>query len=356
MLPDPRVPGVRRIAVLRANALGDFVFALPALDALRAAYPRAEIVLLARAWHAAFLAGRPSPVDRVVALPPGVLAERPATADERRQAAAVLDGLRDEPFDLAIQLHGGGRNSNPVVLGLGARVTAGLATPDAPRLDRTVPYVYYQPEYARWLEVVGLVGAPPLGLAPRIALVDADRQEAAAILGDDPSPLAVLHPGASDPRRRWPARCFGAVAAALHARGLRVCVTGSDAERGLIDEVVEASQGAASGLAGRLTLGGLAATLAAAAVVVSNDTGPLHLAAAVDAPAVGIYWAGNLINGGELTRTGRRVAISWRTTCPVCGMDCTAGRCEHDPSFVAEVTVEEVLAAADELLADRSRG
>ena len=65
-----RVPGVRRIAVLRANAIGDFIFTLPALEALRAAYPQAEIVLLAKKWHAAFLRGRPGPVDRVVAVPP----------------------------------------------------------------------------------------------------------------------------------------------------------------------------------------------------------------------------------------------------------------------------------------------
>src|SRR6266851_7516846 len=75
-----RVPGVRRIAVLRANALGDFIFALPALEALRAAYPQAEIVLLAKKWHATFLQGRPGPVDRVVVVPPypGV-SEEPGT-------------------------------------------------------------------------------------------------------------------------------------------------------------------------------------------------------------------------------------------------------------------------------------
>src|SRR2546430_14707651 len=75
-----KVPGVRRIAVLRANALGDFIFALPALEALRAAYPQAEIVLLAKKWHATFLQGRPGPVDRVIVVPPypGV-SEEPCT-------------------------------------------------------------------------------------------------------------------------------------------------------------------------------------------------------------------------------------------------------------------------------------
>ncbi|HWC26403.1 MAG TPA: hypothetical protein VG474_07465, partial [Solirubrobacteraceae bacterium] len=64
-----RVPGVRRIAVLRANGLGDVVFTLPALDALRAAYPEAEITLLATELHRDLLSDRPAPVDRVVPVP-----------------------------------------------------------------------------------------------------------------------------------------------------------------------------------------------------------------------------------------------------------------------------------------------
>ncbi len=65
-----RVSGVRKIAILRANGLGDLMFALPALDAMRATYPGAEIVLLGREWHVAFFLNRPGPVDRVIAVPP----------------------------------------------------------------------------------------------------------------------------------------------------------------------------------------------------------------------------------------------------------------------------------------------
>src|SRR5438309_10264707 len=103
-MPDP---SVTKIAVLRANAIGDLIFALPALDALRAAYPAAEIVLLGTAWHARFLAGRPGPVDRVVELPPGAL-------DGGSPDAEFVAAMRAERFDLALQLHGGGRTSNPL--------------------------------------------------------------------------------------------------------------------------------------------------------------------------------------------------------------------------------------------------
>src|SRR3954471_4027331 len=73
--------GVRRIAVLRCNALGDYLMATPALAALRRTFPHAELTLLGGAWHAEFLARRPGPVDRVLVVPrvPG-LAGQPAGA------------------------------------------------------------------------------------------------------------------------------------------------------------------------------------------------------------------------------------------------------------------------------------
>jgi len=90
MLPHyDKVSGVHKIAVLRANALGDFIFTLPALEALRTMYPHAEIVLLAKEWHAAFLAQRPSPIDRVIVIPNygGVGAEPGETEEDLVEAA-----------------------------------------------------------------------------------------------------------------------------------------------------------------------------------------------------------------------------------------------------------------------------
>src|SRR5690606_16340882 len=118
-------------------------------------------------------------------------------------------------FDLALQMHGGGRYSNPFVASLGARVTAGLRSHDAAPLDRTVPYHYYQPEVFRYLEVAALVGARPVSYRPRFPLVDADRQEAARVAPPGDGIRAVLHPGATDRRRRWPAERFAAVARML---------------------------------------------------------------------------------------------------------------------------------------------
>jgi ADP-heptose:LPS heptosyltransferase len=285
------VPDVRRIAVLRANALGDFIVALPALESIRAAYPDAELVLIGAPWHKEVLAGRAGPVDRVLVAPacPGIRDPVPAEPAPADRLPEFLEEAGGENFDVALQLHGGGRNSNPLVARLGARVTAGLRTTDAEPLDRNLPYHYYQPEVFRYLEVVELVGAPAVTYRPRLALRAADVQEADRVAPVGHARRAVIHPGATDPRRRWPADRFAALAQTLAAQGLDVVVTGTSAESALVCEVCERGGPGVRPLVGALTLGGLAALLARATVVVSNDTGPLHLAAAGGAPTIVLF-------------------------------------------------------------------
>lgn len=356
-----RFESVERIAVLRGGGLGDLVGALPAIDALAGAYPGAEITLLGLASHAALLEGRPgSPVAAVEVLPaaPGV---RDGESDPA-EVEAFVARMRERRFDLAVQLHGGGRNSNPFVLRLGARHTVGTRTADAPALERTMPYRYYQHEVHRWLEVAGLAGAAPVRLEPAL---EATEQERAAAEGLLPAAArrVVLHPSATDPRRRWPTDRFGAVATALAGRGIGVAVIGDADETALAEEVVRAAHAAlppdahdlVTSLAGRLTLGQLAGVLAAADVVLANDSGPRHIAAALGTATVGIFWFGNAVNASPLSRTRHRVLLGWTTHCPVCGVDVTqvgwkAERCEHDPSFVTDVEVPEALEEVLDLL------
>lgn len=348
-LPHPPEPDVGKIAVLRANGLGDLVFSLPALEALRAAYPEAELVLLGKEWARELLAGRPGPVDRVVAVPQARgVREDPGVEEDPDALAGFLTAMRAEGFDLAVQMHGGGRHSNPFVRALGARLSVGPATPDAPRLDRPLPYVYLQPEVLRYLELVALVGAAPVTLTPRLAVTAADREEAARVVGDAEGQLVLLHPGASDPRRCWPAESFAAVGERLAERGACVLVNGGPAERGLVEAVLAGMDGA--GRAVSLGLAGLVGVCARSAVVVANDTGPLHLAGAVGAPTVGLYWGPNAINSPSPGRARHRALAVLDPHCPDCGVDLVRGTCEHDSSLVAPIRPEEVTAAAEELM------
>ena len=357
--PATRVPDVRRLAVLRANGLGDYVVAEPALAALRSAYPDAEITLLGAAHHAALLAGRPAPVDRVLPVPlvPGV---RVASAEPDAPAPEVevwCAEQRAHGYDLAVQLHGGGRHSNPLLLRLGARVSVGPATPDSPKPDRWVPYTRYQHDTVRWLEVAAAAGAVGTRLEPRLAVTRADLAASEAVLAPSAAPLVVVHPGASDARRCYPEDRLGRVARALADRGARVVVVGGAAEGERVRAVADAAGPAARMVVGGLDLAGLVGTLARASLVLGNDSGPRHLAGAVGTPTVAVFTYANLADVAPLTRTWHRVLVSWQGRCQVCGMRVLDGWCGHGASATADVEEDEVREAALELWAQvRSRG
>ncbi len=356
MVTYPPQPGVAKIAVLRANGLGDLMFALPALGALRAAYPQAEITLLAKSWHAEFFAGISAPVDRVIGVPkcPGVGAPEDDGLSSAEQAELddFLERMASEGFDLGIQMHGGGRYSNPFMRRVRPRLSIGLKTPEAVPLDRCCPYVYFQHEVARYLELVALAGATPAVCEPTLPVSDEDRAVVDGVLPwhERDRPLVVLHPGASDPRRRWPAASFAAVGDALAGAGARIIITGQGNEHDLVEQVIAAMSCPAIDLCDRLSLPALRGLLSRCRLVVANDTGPLHLAAAVGARTVGIYWCGNMINGGPIGRTRHRAEISWQLSCSDCGRNCLEGDCGHRPSFVSPVPVAAVLGSARELL------
>lgn len=344
---------IRKLAVVRANGVGDYVFAVPALRALRAAFPGAEIVLLGKPWHRDFLTGRPGPIDRVEVIPtcPGVGAEtdQPADTEGLERFFAAMNA---EHFDIALQLHGGGRYSNPFTRRLGARLAVGSKAPDAEPLDAWIPYFYFQPEVLRYLEIVSLVGATPVGLDPEIAVTPNDHAEVDALHLPQDRPWVVIHPGATDGRRLWPAEAFAAVADRLVTAGATVIVNGGAAERPIVDAVLAAMQHEAIDLCQRLTLGGLAALLARSQLAVSNDSGPLHLAAAVGARTVGLYWCINFANGGPITRRRHHPLISWRVHCPVCQRNTLTDNCAHHASFIADIPVPDVIQAALDLFAD----
>ena len=365
-----RLDGVAKIAVLRPNAVGDFVFALPALHALKHAYPDAELVFLGKAWHADFLEGRPGPVDRVVVLPPipgvGAPLDQPADA---HAVACFVECMRSEGFDIVAQMYGGGRYSNPFVMRMGARLAIGARADGAPALDRWAAHVEPANRRLALLEIAALAGAALPWMRRELAVTPADREAAAQVLPpscrdaaqerlptyapamtapprEPDRPLVLLQPGSSDPRRCWPADRFSAVGDALAQAGALVAVNGTAQEAGLVRRIVGGMRQPALDLAGKLGLGGLCGLLERAALVLSNDTGPLHLALAIGTPAVGLFWHTNLADGAPLRPGLLRAAVSAQVSCSVCGADNRAARCPHQESFLHDISVDEVLALA----------
>lgn len=349
----------KKIAVLRASGLGDFIFALPALTALRETYVESEIIYLGKEWHKEFLYKRKSLVNRVIVIPPvaGVGKEEDFIND-REALEIFFEKLRGEKFDLAVQLHGGGRNSNPFLLNLGAKYTIGTKTPDASDLDLAIPYHYYQNEYLRWLEVVSLVGARTENITPHFEAAAEDVTEAKRVLGKNNRKFIVLHPGATDMKRRWTVERFAQVGDYFANRGFGIVVTGSGVEKDLVDGVITKMQNNVFNFCNRLTINGLAGLFSLCSLVITNDSGPLHLANALNVKTVGIYWCGNLINGMNLFIKNSIALGSWMVNCPMCQRDMASifpfyskqNDCKHETSFVAKVSVREVIEAAESLL------
>jgi ADP-heptose:LPS heptosyltransferase len=260
---EGRGPGRAPVAlVLRALGLGDLLTGVPALRALRRGLPEHEIVLAAPAPIGALLP-MIGAVDRLHPLP-GLEPFRPP-------------GPRP---GLAVDLHGSGPRSHELLTRLNPGRLLAFAHPDFPD-PGAPPWRPDEHEVSRWCRLVAAYGFAP-DPADLSLLPPAQRS---------PAPGAViLHPGAKYGARRWPPERFAAVATLLRAAGHRVVLTGQPDEADLARSVARAA-GVPAGdvLAGRTDLGKLAALVAHARLVVSNDTGIAHLATAFGTASVVIF-------------------------------------------------------------------
>lgn len=291
------------IVVFRALQLGDMLCAVPALRALRAACPRARITLVGLPWAQAFAARYPRYIDDFVAFPgfPGFPERRP----DIPAFPAFLATMQARRFDLALQMHGNGRLSNAVVALFDAAARAGFGTPDGGEGEAALlPYPDSGNEIHRLLALTDFLGAPRAGDALEFPLTAADHAELAASgldAGLADGGYICLHPGARAEARRWPARHFAALGDALHAAtGLPLVLTGSDAETAITGAVRHALRSPAVDAAAPISAGALAALLARARLLVCNDTGVAHIAAALRLPSVIVYRASEIARWAPL--------------------------------------------------------
>jgi len=364
LLNQLKLTNVKKIAVLRANALGDFIVTLPALNALRATYPDSEIVLLGKLWHKEFLSAGRTPVDRVIIVPikKGIRNENDKFEDEQ-EIKLFIAQMQSEAFDIILNFQGNGISANPFIKQFGAKLTAGLTSENAEKLDRSIDHYYHQSEAIRYIEVAKLVGATTTNWEPQLSVTKQDTEEISgfmSILGN--KPYVVLHPVAMDTRRMWPLENYAGLGDYLKEKGFEVVFTGSPEDKPIIDDIIYDMNYKAINAAGNFSLGGLAAVLSKATLMISADTGPLHLGRAVNTPTIGFYWAPNLINWGPLTRSIHRPMISWKMECPLCGIvpndpypfEPKTATCDHPVSFVQDISTDQVIKTTEGLLSQIS--
>lgn len=290
----------RRVCIVKPSSLGDVVHALPVLAALRERWPDARFSWIVNRGLRGLLDGHPH-LDEVI--PFDRAAFRPSFSGARAFASFLAD-LRRRRFDLAIDLQGLFR-SGLLAAATRAPVRVGLAdSREGARFFHThvVPLPDHDPNadaplhaVDRMMRVARAFAASRPEDPPRFvtAIRDADRRWAEAILRDVPHPRVVFNPGARWVTKRWPPEHFAELARrAARERGAGLIVVGAPEDRPLADRFLAAI--GADGppvldLVARTDLKQLAAVAEAADVFVSNDTGPLHLAAAAGIDVLGVY-------------------------------------------------------------------
>lgn len=313
---------IGHIVVLRALGLGDLLTAVPALRALRGSHPTATISLAAPQWLAPLV----TMIDAVDRLLP------------TEELAALPHGAAGA--GLAVNLHGRGPQSTARLAETAPRSLLAFAHPDLPCTAGGPRWDDAEHEVRRWCRLLEHAGMATDAYDLRLDCGTAPSRSGGA------APV-VLHLGASAPARRWPARRWAAVAAALAGDGHPLVLTGAAEDRPAAEVVRRAGRlpGSCS-LVGRTTLAELAGLVARAALVVVGDTGVAHLASAFGTPSVILFGPVSPARWGPPPGPHR---VLWAG----CLGDPHAQ--QTDPGLL-RITADAVLAEARSALSDGDRG
>lgn len=367
MTTDPHLASAmapRSILILKVDTLGDLVLIAPALAALRARWPDTRITVLIRQGYAEL---GPLLVGGVEWLTTTIdpFVEGPnQRADELRRLSDTLGRLQPDLIAAATS------RRNWLEIALAAlshahrRVALGATTEDeffATQLrvslgvDAEKAFTEHvsppddEPDWRRNFRLVDtMVGSATPRQQPAIGLAESIRDRADEFLRQHDlrrGAYAVLAPAgfANVTLKTWPADRFAAVARHVRERhGLAVVLVGSESEKAHLEHVQSGAGGMAKLWIGRDgSLPDLVSLLAGAAIFVGNDTGAMHLAAALDVPTVGVFGGGTW---PRFAPAGRRtVAVVQPLPCFGCGWDCAFG----DAPCVRAITVEDVNATVD---------
>ncbi|HUR33802.1 MAG TPA: glycosyltransferase family 9 protein [Vicinamibacterales bacterium] len=343
-----------KFLLVRLGALGDIVHAIPVAVALRRAYPDARIDWMVSGKHREMLDLVPV-IDHTL-----VVNDRGDASGGVSPGAAILAARRVR-YDVAIDMQGLLKSAVIARLSGATRVIGFNAKYARESLAR---WFYtdvhdpggaglYAPSETRHVVAINLGLLAPLGIlasAPEFR-IDAPRSAAVIeVIGRANGPFALLNTGAAWPNKRWPAARLAELAVALRARHhMQSIVLWGPGERDLADVVTAAADGAAL-LAPPTTIADVAALASAAAVMVSGDTGPTHIASAMGTPLVGIYGPTRPERNGPLGADD--VTVSRAAVC-----ECHHLRqCRRDRMCLLDIDVAEVLDAVERRLAARERG
>ena len=287
----------RNVLCVRLDAIGDVLMTTPAIRAVKESMPGRSVTLLTSPAGAAIASMVPE-LDSVIVYEAPWMKATPAR-DSSALDREMVEGLRNMRFDASVIFTVYSQSPLPAALlcrlaDIPLRLAHCRENPYHLLTDwvpETEPQEGIRHECRRQLDLVASIGCRTPDERMSLAVSERAKTRVRELLErsgvDSENPWAVVHPGATAPSRRYPPEHFAEVCRLLSAHGWQLILTGSREEAALVEQV-RASTGAIP-VAGRLDLEAMAALLALAPMLISNNTGPAHMAAALGTPVVDIY-------------------------------------------------------------------
>jgi ADP-heptose:LPS heptosyltransferase len=282
-----------KIAVFRALQLGDMLCCIPAVRTLKKAYPNSAITLIGLPWAEEFSQRFSHYFSGFIHFPgyPGI----PEQPFNHNEFITFLQRMNEEKFDLIIQMHGNGSVINPMISMLGASAIAGYCERGRYQFHNKLFMTYPEDsEIQKHLALMEFLGIPSSKKDlefPISAEEEAECQQLFKLFKLSPQQYVCVHPGARDNKRWWSPDKFAKAADAIAAKGYTIILTGVEAEKETVSMVEKKMSYPAINLAGRTGLGSFAGLIRNAKMLLCNDTGASHIAAAMKTPSLIIFLA-----------------------------------------------------------------
>lgn len=329
------------ILIIKLSAIGDVIHTLPALNALRRRFPEARITWLVESAAAALVQGHPA-LDRVLVSRRkqwvrGLFSSK-TRGKSLREMVRFLGELRDTRYDLIFDFHQLLKSGALAMLARSGRKIGfgpGLEHMEMSHLflNERMPAVSMEHHaLLRNLLLLDAVGIPAGLVEYRIPVTPADRAAVAELLAGEDTPLMAINPMAQWNTKLWRNREFARLADRLvREHGMRVVFTGGAEDVAMVADIQRRMTAASLNLAGKTSLTMLAALLEMSVCLVTTDTGPMHLAAAVGTPVVALFgptapWrTGPYGHGHQVIRTGTGCSPCFKRHCRFGDRHCMTG-------------------------------
>ncbi len=327
------------ILIIKLSAIGDVIHTLPALNAIRSAYPSAYITWLIEEAAAPLIIDH-SALDRVI-----VSRRKSWIRDLRKgqwksvinETAGLVQTLRDTAYDLVFDFQALLKSGVPVALCRGKRKIGfdrGMEHQEHSYLflnERVAPVDMNHHAILRTLMMLDAAGIQSRNVSYRLPIQDADRDAVTRLLSlkgiKDVRPLICINPVAKWTTKLWPNDCFAELADRLSERyQISPVFTGAPEDKETVWNILSRMKSSAVDLTGKTSLKTLAALYETADMLISTDTGPMHLGAAVNTPVVALFgptapWrTGPMGNQHQVIRAGLPCSPCFKRQCSTC--DC----------------------------------